>query len=105
MPDQARAVESIRYDFIGMTNDPHATYQRMMFAPMSFPQSFTNRKKASLVELVDAFLRFGKNNPVGRAILTLNRKSYSADIAARNDFGEERLEFEVSEWQGNATAT
>ena len=99
------AVESIRYDFIGMTNDPHATYSGDDVRADVVPTVFYQQKEGKLVELVDAYLRFGKNNPVGHAVLTLNGKSYSADIAARNDFGEERVEFEVLEWQGTASAT
>lgn len=95
--------ESMRYDFIGMTNDPDATYSQDVRADV-VPTVFYQQKEGGLVEFVDAYLRFGQKNPAGHAVLTLNGKSYSAEIAARTDFGEERVEFEVSEWQGTATA-
>jgi alpha-mannosidase len=99
------AVESIRYDFIGMTNDPHAKHSQGDLGAEVVPTVFYQQKEGKLVELVDAYLRFGQKNPIGSAVLTLNGKSYNTEVAARNDFGEERVEFEVSEWQGTATAT
>ena len=101
----AAAVEAIRYDFIGMTNDPHATYSGGEVRADVVPTVFYQQKEGKLIEVVDAYLRFGQNNPAGHAVLTLNGNSYRANVAARNDFGEERLEFEVSEWQGTAPAT
>ena len=97
--------ESIRYDFISMTNDPHATYSPDDVRADVVPTVFYQRREGKLVELVDAYLRFGQKNPIGHAVLTLSGKSYSAEVAARNDFGEERVEFEVLEWQGTAAAT
>ena len=99
------SAESFRYDFIGMTNDPRATYSRDDLRADVVPTVFYQQKEGKLVELVDAYLRFGQKNPIGRAVLKLNGKSYSAEVAARNDFGEERVEFEVLEWQGTAAAT
>lgn len=104
-PGSDAAVESIRYDFIGMTNDPHATYSGDDVRVDVVPTVFYWQKEGKLVELVDAYLRFGQNNPAGHAVLTLHGRSYSADVAARNDFGEERVEFEVLEWHGTASAT
>ncbi len=99
------AFESIRYDFIGMTNDPHAKYSQNDVRADVVPTVFYQQKDGKLIELVDAYLRFGQKNSVGHAVLTLNGKSYGAEVAARNDFGEERVEYEVSEWQGTAAAT
>lgn len=99
------SVEAIRYDFIGMTNDPRATYAQDDVRADVVPTIFYQQKEGRLVELVDTYLRFGQKNPIGHAVLTLNGKSYSTKVAARNDFGEERVEFEVPEWQGTAAAT
>ncbi len=99
------SAESFRYDFIGMTNDPHATYSQDDVRADLVPTVFYQHKEGNLVEVVDAYLRFGQKNPIGHAVLTLNGKSYDAKVAAMNDFGEERVEFEVLEWQGTAAAT
>lgn len=104
-PESQAAAEAIRYDFIGMTNDPHATYSADDVCADVVPTVFYQRREGRLVELVDAYFRFGQKNPAGRAVLTLNGKSYSAKVGAMNDFGEERVEFEVPEWQGKASAT
>ncbi len=95
--------ESFRYDYIGITNKiQHKTDDvRADVAPTVF---YHQQKEGQLVELVDAYLRFGQSNPTGHAVLTLNGKSYSAEVVARDDLGEERVEFQVPEWRGTSPA-
>jgi alpha-mannosidase len=96
--------ESVRYDFIGLTNDSHAVSSHNDVVAEVVPTVFYRRKEGKLVEIVDAYLRFGQAIPSGRATLTLNQNNYSAEIPAGGDFGEKRIEFEVPEWQGAAAA-
>lgn len=95
---------SIRYDFIGMSNDPHAAFSADDVHADVVPTVFYRQEKGKLIELVDAYLRFEQGNPAGHAVLTFRGQSYEAKIAARSDFGEEHVEFEVPEWQGTAAA-
>ena len=100
----APASGSLRYDFISLSNDPHARYDSRAVHADVVPTVFYRRAEGKLVEIVDAYVRFNQNIPAGRGQLSLNGKSYRADIAAKNAFGEERLEFELPEWTGPATA-
>lgn len=92
------------YDFISLTNDTHAKHFQGTVHADVVPTVFYRQKNGKLVELVDAYLRFQRPIPGGQALFTLNGKTYSADISPRSEFGEERVEFEVPEWQGNAVA-
>lgn len=94
----------LRYDFIGLSNNAHAAYKQNAIEVDVVPTVFYRRQAGELVEQVDAYLRFHRNIPTGEAVLTLNGGSYKADVAARDSFGEERVEFSVPAWQGTTTA-
>jgi alpha-mannosidase len=96
--------EALHYDFIGLTNDPNAKPSRTGLHAEVIPTIFYRQKNGELVETVDAYLQFAGKISAGRATLSLNGKSYNAEIAAGNDFGEQRIEFEIPEWQGTAAA-
>jgi alpha-mannosidase len=55
-------------------------------------------------EVVEAVVRFPGRIPAGQAVLEVQGRRYSAPLAAGNDFGEQRLEFDVPEWTGTASA-
>lgn len=101
----APPTESIHYDFIGLTNDPRAKLPTNNVRAEVVPTIFYRHKDGKLVELVEVYLKFGEKLRAGHATLVMNGKSYGADIAAGNDFGEERVEFEVPEWQGTISAS
>lgn len=96
--------ETVAYDFLSLSNDPRATYERVGVTADVVPTVFYRQKEGSLVETVDAFLRFNRATPAGRAALLVNGKQYFASISATTDAGEERLEYEIPEWQGTAAA-
>lgn len=100
----AAPTASIRYDFIGLSNDSQAAYSPDEVRADVVPTVFYQQQQGKLVELVDAYLRFGQANPAGEAVLTLNGMRYRAEVSARSDLGEERIEFKVPEWQGTTTA-
>lgn len=94
----------LRYDFVSLSNDAHAAYKRNAVKVDAVPTVFYRQQAGKLVELVDTYLRFDRSIHAGEAVLTVNGASYKADIAAKDSFGEERLQFEVPEWQGTTTA-
>ena len=96
---------AVSYDFVALTNDANAEYSRSEIGADVTPTVFYRRKSGRLVELVDAYLRFEEPVPEGLAVLTMSGNSYNARITARDRFGEERIEFEVPEWQGRVPAT
>ena len=98
-------VETLAYDFISLSEAPQAVYSRAAIEAMVIPTVFYRQQKSGLLEVVDAFLRFGRATPAGRATLLIGGKRYRVDLPAGGDFGEERVEFQVPEWQGTAAAT
>ncbi|MGH9342803.1 MAG: polysaccharide lyase family protein, partial [Terriglobia bacterium] len=102
--EAAASYGSLRYDFIALSNDARARYDRSAVRADVIPTVFYRRGEGGLVETVEAYLRFDRAIPAGRAVLSMNGKSFNAAIAARDSFGEERLEFEIPEWQGTSAA-
>jgi alpha-mannosidase len=95
-------LSGIHYDAISLTNNLGATYDKTTHAEV-VPTIFYRLKSGHLVEVVNAFLRFGEAAPAGSAILTLHGERYAAEILPVKDFGEQKLEFEVPEWSGTAS--
>ncbi len=89
----------IHYDFISLVNDPSRKATTAIDALVT-PTVFYQKKADRLVEIVEAFLRFNQAAPPGKAALLMNGHRYAADIPATNDFGEQKLRFEVPEWTG-----
>jgi hypothetical protein len=97
-------IQTVAYDFISLSSDPHAKYEKEAVTADVVPTIYYRWKGEHLVETVDAFLRFKRALPAGHATLLINGERYIAEIPATSDAGEERLEFEVPEWQGTAAA-
>jgi hypothetical protein len=93
-------VPGIRYDALSMTNDPQSTKRSNAIDARVNPQIFYREKDGHLFEIVDATLQFAHPLPTGHAELNIAGKSYQTSFSATEDFGEERLEFEVPEWTG-----
>lgn len=91
---------TISYDYLSLVNDAHAKYNAASVQATVTPTIFYRKQGNNLVEIVDAFLRFNEANSVGKTTLSIGGHSYISDLAARNDLGEERVEFEVPEWSG-----
>lgn len=98
------AVGELRYDFISLTDDSQARYDRHAVHADVVPTVFYRRTEGKLLEVVDAYIRFNQTIPSGHAVLTVNGKDFRAPAAPGNAFGEERLEFEIPEWTGPTSA-
>ncbi len=103
-PGATAPTQTIAYDFISLSGDPEATYARESVTADVIPTIYYRQENGHLVEEVDAFLHFNRAVPAGHATLLLNGNRYAAEISAAGDAGEERLKFEVPEWQGTTTA-
>ena len=93
-------VPGIRYDALSFTNDPESAKRRNAIDARVIPQIFYREKDGHLFEVVDATVQFAHPLPAGHAELNIAGKSYLTMFSATEDFGEERLEFEVPEWAG-----
>jgi alpha-mannosidase len=97
-------VQTIAYDFISLSVDPRAQYARDAVTADVIPTIYFIRKEGRLVEEVDAFLQFNRAISDGKATLLLNGEHYAAPVSATSDAGQQRVQFEVPEWQGAAAA-
>lgn len=97
--------ETVAYDFISLSDAPKAKYSKGTIAADVFPTIFYRQQGGGLKETIDAFVRFNQATPAGQATLLLNGSRYAAGIHANGDAGEERLRFDVPEWQGTTPAT
>ena len=68
------------------------------------PTIYYRQKAGHLVETVEATLRFMQPSPLGSVVLLIAGQRYERHMDAVNDFGEERLEYEVPEWNGTIPA-
>ena len=105
-PEASALVQTVAYDFISLSTDPHATYASSAVTADVIPTVYYHHSQEGehLVEEVDAFVRFNWAVPAGHATLLLNGEHYTADVSATAAAGEERLKFEIPEWQGTVTA-
>ena len=52
------------------------------------------------LEVVEAVVRFSQKIPGGKAVLKMAGQEYGRSFTGGNDFGEQRVEFEVPQWKG-----
>ena len=93
---------SLTYDAIelsrGSADTSNASAQIM-------PTVFFQHQDGELREIVDAFIRYGEPVKAGaRSELTINGKKYDNTLRGDQDFGEEKLEFSVSEFPAKTHA-
>ncbi len=96
--------QSVAYDFISLSAEPNAAYVKGAVTADLVPTIYYRQKEGHLVEEVNAFLQFNRAIPSGHATLLIDGQRYSADILPASDAGQQRLKFEVSEWQGTTAA-
>jgi alpha-mannosidase len=94
-------ISGIHYDFISLMNDAGRVGATKAIDALVVPTVFYQQKAGHLVEIVETFLRFNQATPAGVATLVIKGQRYAANISATDDFGEERLRFEVPEWTGS----
>ena len=93
-------ISGIHYDFISLVNDTDRQAPKSAIDALVTPTVFYQQKAGRLVEIVEAFLRFNAAVPAGTAALVIKGQRYAANVSAIDDFGEEKLRFEVPEWTG-----
>ncbi len=68
------------------------------------PTIFFQKHGASLEERVDVFVRYDRRPRSGRVELAIAGHTFSTPLRADQDFGEERISFEVPEFAANTQA-
>ncbi len=93
------------YDALELQQDPDARYEVSKIEPTVVPSIFYRQAESGstaggLKEVVDVYAGFARMPVRGEAELKLNGKSENVAFSSTNEFGEQRLEFQVSEWSG-----
>lgn len=68
------------------------------------PTVFYKQSAAGLTEVIDAFIRFARPWPASNVELNIGGHRYTANLAG-GEFGEQRVSFDVPEWNGSARGT
>ncbi len=95
-PKTQEEIGSIDYDALSLEERLEAGMQSAFDVE---PTIFFHQAGVGLTEVVDAYLRFAKPWRSGTAELAVGGKKYDAKLAG-GEFGEERVSFDVAEWQG-----
>lgn len=93
------------YDALELEQDPDARYDWSRIAPLVVPSIFYRQagsglKEGGLNEVVEVYAGFARMPARSEAQLTINGKTLRTTFASAEEFGEQRLEFQVPEWTG-----
>src|ERR1700690_3927850 len=88
------------YDALELAQDPDARYSASQIEPTVVGSIFYRQGGDGLKEVVEVYAGFAHMPPLGEADLSVNGKAFHAMFVSKEEFGEERLEFEVPEWTG-----
>ncbi|MGH9770549.1 MAG: glycosyl hydrolase-related protein, partial [Candidatus Acidiferrales bacterium] len=92
----------ITYDALSLNHNGAKKYYANAISAKVQPTIFYRQHGSALTEVVEAVVRFNRAPKRGKAELELAGKRYSAPIHSGEDFGEERLDFQIPEWTGTA---
>ena len=94
----------INYDAIELDSVPRQAESQSISAEL-VPTIFFQQRNGALEEAVEAFIRSSKPvKPGGSVDLTIGNKRYHATMQGGHDFGEEKIEFLVAEFEPQAQA-
>ncbi len=92
---------SLIYDALRLT---HEAKGKLQPSASVRPTVFFTQKDGRTYEVVDATVSSAEKLKAGHVELTIGKERLRAALAGENDFGQERLEFEVPEFSGAVTA-
>jgi alpha-mannosidase len=90
------------YDALEFAQDEAAQSISSAFAARIEPTIFYREKEGRLLEVVDVFIAASKLPQRGIVELRIGEHLFRKSFTTKNEFGEERLEFAVPEWSGQA---
>ena len=88
------------YDAIELEQNPDARYNASRIEPIVVPSIFYRQAGDVLKEVVEVYASFAHMPPRCEAELSVEGKAFHVTFASTEEFGEERLEFQVPEWTG-----
>jgi hypothetical protein len=98
-------LDGMNYDALSLSNEISSRAALDAVEARVAPTVFYRHNASGLVEIVEAVVGFRQKIAAGKAVLKLAGHEYTAAFAGGNDFGEQRVEFEVPEWQGTASGS
>jgi alpha-mannosidase len=93
------------YDALEVVQHDSAQYDSEAFSARIEPAIFYRQTTDGLSEVVDVFTNAAMLPKSGAVELLVNGRSYKQPFISSNEFGEQRLEFNLPEWSGDAKAT
>ncbi len=93
------------YDALELTQDAAAIYARDSITIQIQPTFFYRRLSEGLSELIEGDASFAAMPQEWSATLEVSDKKYEQRVKTPEQFGENRLEFDVPEWQGTKSGT
>jgi hypothetical protein len=92
------------YDALEFSQGGAEEYNSSAFAARIEPTIFYRGTKAGTSEVVDVFVNASTLPKSGSVELRIAERSFRKPFTTANEFGEQRLEFEVPEWSGSIEA-
>jgi alpha-mannosidase len=94
----------IVYDAIELAENPNATFSRSKVTVEVDPTIFYQKKDGVLRELVHVYVKSNQSLAQGRVTLKLGNQEFNKELSSKRDFGEDRVEFAVSEFSPGVIA-
>jgi hypothetical protein len=91
----------IFYDALELDHDPDGKFLSGDANVQAQPTVFYRQSEGKLVELVDVFIRHNCPSEDGQVQLTVGKEKFEAKLDAGWDFGDQRVEFEVPEFDAH----
>ena len=88
------------YDALELEQNPDARYNASRIEPIVVPSIFYRQAGDVLKEVVEVYASFAHMPPRCEAELSVQGNAFHVTFASTEEFGEERLEFQVPEWTG-----
>jgi len=101
-PENPKMRSSFIYDALSLTAEPQA---RLALSAAVHPTVFYTASGGRSREVVDVTVTVPEKLNAGQVELTLGKERLTKTLRGENEFGQERLEFEVPEFTGSAVAT
>lgn len=102
----APGITGLVYDALAFSQDPDAHYDTHAFSARIEPTIFyRNEDSYGPIEIVEVFTQVAQLPKSGSVELQIGDRKDKKEFSTTNDFGEQRFEFEILEWQGSADAT
>jgi hypothetical protein len=93
----------ITYDALSLEHDPARSFSTETVSAEIVPTIFYKTASKGLMEVVEVFVRYNETPQRGQVTLALGSSQFTQPLATGTDFGEQKLSFEVPEFNSTTT--